>query len=133
VSSRPYLLDTTVLIDVSKRREPASLWLAEMLQGSEQLCVSAVTVAEFFTGLWPAERDDWQVFLSELTHWDVTREIAILGGILRHDLAQQGRTLQIPDALIAATAIVHEATLITANIRDFSGTGVAVMTLELPR
>ena len=39
----------------------------------------------------------------------------------------QGRTLAIVDALLAATALVHELTVVTRNTRDFEGTGVRVL------
>jgi predicted nucleic acid-binding protein len=114
-----YLLDTTVLIDVARRKEPATSWLNNTLRRSDQVCVSAVTVAEFFAGVRPLQRGEWQGFIDGLTHWDVTKEIAIRGGILRYELARQGRTMLIPDALIAATAITYGAALATANIKDF--------------
>src|SRR5215203_1194113 len=75
-----YLLDTTVLIDVARRKEPATSWLGDTLRRSDQVCVSAVTVAEFFAGVRPAQRIEWQRFIDGLTHWDVTREIAIRAG-----------------------------------------------------
>lgn len=128
-SARPYLLDTTVLIDVSRGRQPALSWLDQALQRPGQACVSTVTVAEFFAGVRPSQRRDWQIFIEKLTQWDVTTEIAIRAGALRYDLARQGRALFIADALIAATAIAYGAVLVTANLRDFSLTGVAGISL----
>ncbi len=39
--------------------------------------------------------------------------------ILRTIAIRKSRSIKIPDAIIAATAIVHDLTLITHNIRDF--------------
>lgn len=128
-TSALYLLDTTVLIDVARGKEPATSWLGDTLRRSDQICVSAVAVAEFFAGVRPVQRVDWQGFIDGLTHWDVTKEIAIRAGILRYDLARQGRTILIPDALIAATAIVYGAPLATANIKDFSVPGLVTLRL----
>jgi predicted nucleic acid-binding protein len=124
------LLDTTVLIDVARRREPATSWLNRIVRRPIQTCVSAVTVAEFFAGVRPEQRRDWQYFIDGLTHWEVTKEIAIRAGVLRYDLARQGRTVQIADALIAATAVVHGAALVTANITDFAVTGLTTIRLK---
>jgi predicted nucleic acid-binding protein len=128
-STRPYLLDTTVLIDVSRGRQPALAWLHEALIPPGQVCVSTVTIAEFFAGVRPPHRGDWQIFVEKLTHWDVTTEIAFRAGALRYDLARQGRALLIADALIAATALAYGAVLVTANIKDFSETGVTGISL----
>lgn len=125
-----YLLDTTVLIDVSRRRQAAVVWLSGALRGSEQVCISAVSVAEFFAGLHPEHRLEWQNFVDELTHWDVTKDIAMLAGGIRYDLARRGRVIEIPDALIAATAMAYGAQLVTANIRDFAETAVATILLS---
>ena len=124
------MLDTTVLIDVARRREPATSWLNNIVRHPIQTSVSAVTVAEFFAGVRPEQRRDWQYFIDGLTHWDVTKDIAIRAGILRYDLARQGRTMQIADALIAATAMVHGAALVTANITDLAVPGLTTIRLE---
>ena len=127
--TRPYLLDTTVLIDVSRGRQPALSWLDEALIRPGQVCVSTVAIAEFFAGVRPPQRGRWQAFIEQLTHWDVTTEIGIRAGALRCDLAREGRALLIADALIAATAIMYGAVLVTSNSKDFSGTGVAGISL----
>jgi predicted nucleic acid-binding protein len=124
-----FLHDTTVLVEVSRGREPASSWVGRTLRGPDRVCVSVVSVAELFAGLRPALRVEWQGFIDDLMHWDVTNEIAIRAGILRYDLARQGRTILTPDALIAATAGHYGAALVTANIKDFSGIGVDIVQL----
>jgi predicted nucleic acid-binding protein len=43
----------------------------------------------------------------------------VLAGVFRYDLARQGRTLQISDALTAATAVVTGSTLVTTNVKDY--------------
>ncbi len=130
-ASALYLLDTTVLIDVARGKEPATSLLGDTLRRSDQICVSAVAVAEFFAGVRPVQRVEWQDLIDGLTYWDVTEEIAIRAGILRYDLASQGRIILIPDALIAATAIVYGAPLATANIKDFSVPWLVTLRLAL--
>jgi len=125
-----YLLDTTVLIDVSRRRPVAVSWFDDAMRGPAQICVSAVAVAEFFAGLRPEHRQVSRDLIDELTHWDVNKDIAMPAGSLRYDLARRGQVLQIPDALIAATALAYSAELVTANIRHFAAAGVPTILLS---
>jgi predicted nucleic acid-binding protein len=114
-----YLLDTTVLIDISRGREPAASWLRGALRSRARISISAMTVTEHFAGLRPDKRSEWQRFVDQLTLYDVTKEISVQAGIFRYDFARRGRTIQTPDAVIAATAMFYQATLVTCNIKDF--------------
>lgn len=125
-----FLLDSTVLIDAGRRREPALSWFRDALRRRDEIGVSAVTLAEFFAGLRPPERTNWQTLLEDVTHWDVTREIAIQAGIFRYDFARRGRTIFTPDALIAATAVITGAALVTANVRDFPMPEIEIIRLD---
>jgi predicted nucleic acid-binding protein len=56
----------------------------------------------------------------------ITKEIAERAAIMRSEARRQGRVLHIEDAMIAATALVHELTLATRNIAAFETTGVGL-------
>jgi predicted nucleic acid-binding protein len=113
------LLDTTVLIDAARSREPAHSWLQDALRQSSEIGVCAVTVSEFFAGLRPEERPRWEAFVDELTFWGATRAMAKQAGIYRYEYARRGRTILIADSLIAATAIAVGAAVVTDNVKDF--------------
>jgi predicted nucleic acid-binding protein len=114
-----FLLDTTVLIDASRHREPARSWLQEVLGLSSEVGVCVVTIAEFFAGLRPDERPRWEAFVNELTYWGTTREMAKQAGIYRYEYARRGQTILTADSLIAATAAAVGAVLVTENVKDF--------------
>ena len=44
--------------------------------------------------------------------------MAELAGVFRYDFARRGRTILTPDALVAATAAVVDAILVTDNVKD---------------
>ena len=46
---------------------------------------------------------------------------------MRGVLAARGQVRHMADMLIAATAQIHALTLVTRNVRDFDGCGIAVL------
>jgi predicted nucleic acid-binding protein len=57
----------------------------------------------------------------------VTRPIAERWGILESKRQLAGRTLNVPDGQIAATALEHGLTLVTRNSKDFEALGVTIL------
>jgi toxin FitB len=57
--------------------------------------------------------------------WDAT--IGLRWARLLAELRKSGRSLPIKDSLIAATALVHDLTVVTRNTRDFKKTGAKVL------
>lgn len=69
----------------------------------------------------PDERYTTQRFLSRLEAFDLDRTIADKAGDLIAASAESGRRLGVPDAIIAATAVINHLTLVTLNPNDFKG------------
>jgi len=57
----------------------------------------------------------------------ISEAIAERWGILEGECQLKGLALNAPDGLIAATALEHDLTVFTRNIKDFTGIGVAVL------
>jgi predicted nucleic acid-binding protein len=74
--------------------------------------------------------EDW--FLEELIPrfndriLAIDHEIVLAWGRLSGKSKQQGIIIPVVDGLIAATAIVHDLTVVTENIHDFIETGARV-------
>jgi predicted nucleic acid-binding protein len=114
-----YVLHTTALIDFSKGFEPSRTKILDLIDAGQQLAVCCVSVAEFFTGLEPAERPPWRQFFGTLPYWDITPEAAEQAGVWRHEYRARGIQLSTTDALVAATAWEQHAILITNNIKHY--------------
>lgn len=111
-----YLLDSDILIEYLRGREQAVKFI-EDLDG--EMLVSAMTVAELFAGV----RNDIEIqavgqFLSPLIAIPVDYAIARQGGIYRHHY-RQSHGVGMSDAIIAATADLNQATLVSFNKRHF--------------
>ena len=57
----------------------------------------------------------------------VSEAICERWGMLDGQCQLRGMTLSAPDGLIAATALEHDLTLVTRNVKDFTGLGVAIV------
>jgi predicted nucleic acid-binding protein len=114
-----YLLDTDILIDFFKFKEPAK-GLLQQLSKSSTFALSALTITELRSG-WSAEQADR--LLPELYALcmvePVSREIAQQAGIWRQEYKRRGMQLGTPDTVIAATAYLKEFCLVTRNTKDY--------------
>jgi len=57
----------------------------------------------------------------------VTESIAERWGHLAATGKRNGLTLAVVDGVLAATALEHDLTLVTRNVKDFAGLGVALL------
>jgi len=109
-------LDTSFLVQALVAESPQDRMLRGWLQGGEPLGISAIGWAEFLCG--PLEADQLEL-VSGLLHPPEAFEAsdAELAARLFNLAGRRRGTLG--DCMIAATAISSEATLATANPRDF--------------
>lgn len=125
------LVDTNVLSELaSPEPDPGvALWAAT---APLPIQISVVTLEEIYFGLsWRPHRRliDWfDEFLKRSCETlPVTAEIARRAGELRGQLRAAGRQRTQADMLIAATAQVHQLSLVTRNVKDFEGCGVPLL------
>ena len=125
-----WLTDTNVLSELVRPRPNPGV--VAWARGLERLTISVITLEEITFGLsWKpnARVHEWFAqFLAEACDvLPITKEIAERGGVLRGNLRAVGVTTSQADMLIAATAQVHELTLVTRNVRDFAECRIAVL------
>ena len=111
------IIDSTVLIDVLRGREPAIRFLSESAE-SGPLSSSVVVRAELWRGASPAQNDAVRELVDRFRWLDVTGPIADLAGRLGHQFGLTHR-IGLADLVLAATAIELGGTVATSNIRHF--------------
>jgi len=119
------LLDTSVIIDALRYRRGRREFLEQRSQAGDILACCVISVAEVYAGMMPSEAEATEEFFQGLECIEITEEIARKAGGLKYEWARKGRTLDIPDAIIAALALnLEDLALATDNQKDFPMPGL---------
>jgi tRNA(fMet)-specific endonuclease VapC len=120
-----FLLDTDIISHLIKREPSPRLIRRLAMVSPEQHYVSAITVGELVYGAYLSDRPEHFLRQLETRVWPgVTvlpfdKAAAQVYGRVRARLERSGRPRREPDLQIAASALAHDLTLITASVRHF--------------
>jgi predicted nucleic acid-binding protein len=125
-----YLLDTNVISELRRPRPHSGViaWLSGI--SSDQIFISAVTLGELQAGVEKARQQDAgraEVIESWIDSVAASYNVLPMHGDAFRCWARlmHGKPAElIADAMIAATAVVHNLTVVTRNLRDFERLGV---------
>lgn len=128
-----YLLDTNVISELRRPRPHGAVvaWLREV--PDSDLYISAATIGELQAGVEMTREQDSEK-AAEIEAW--LERVADTYNVLPMDartfrswarLMHRQPDNLIEDAMIAATAAVHNLTVVTRNIRDFKRFGVTTL------
>lgn len=113
-----YLLDSDVLI-WHLRGKPKIKELVISLGKLALLYCSALTVAEIEAGMLKGEEQTTRQLINGLQVQNVDSSIAMKAGQFIRTYRSKGQTLDIVDSVIAATAVIKNLVLVTANARHY--------------
>jgi predicted nucleic acid-binding protein len=113
------LVDTTVAVDHLRGTPAATELLARSISRGEAIAASEITRFELLAGVRRNERDALETFFSSLLWAPIDEEISGVAGMLANRLRRSHGGIDDSDCLIAATAMVLEAELLTTNVRHF--------------
>lgn len=113
------LLDTSVLIDALRLRSGRKELIVQLLHDGHQLMTTAVNVAEIYSGIRPDEEERTNSFMDSLECHEINAKVGEHAGRMRCFWARKGKTIALPDVLVAAIAIEQNCTLLTDNRKDF--------------
>ena len=126
-----FLLDTNIVSEARRRTQNPgfAVWWTNVPSG--RLYLSALTIGEIERGIEKLRSRGHRERVAGLTEWVTGLVRQFAGRILAVDVevaaewGQQrtGRKTPSIDGLIAATARVHDLTLVTRNVADMAGTG----------
>lgn len=125
-----FLIDTDALIDYLNERPEATILLETLAASGETLCLCDIVIAEIYSGLGSRPSAKAVSLLESAEFIVLNADDARQAGIWRYDYARQGRQLSTTDVLVAAAAFKANATIVTANVRDYPMPEVRVLSVR---
>ena len=133
-----YLLDTCVLSELVKPKPEKNVIEWVDAHDEHQLFLSVVTIGELHKGIAKLPEGERRTRLEKWVEEDLTSrfhqrifsvdsDVASTWGSMLGEAEAGGTPLPVVDALIGATAKVHECTVVTRNVADLERTGVDVI------
>ena len=133
-----YLVDTDVISEARKGRDGnagVQSFFAQAARSPAQLYLSAITIGELRQGVERIRHRGDRMQAQRLERWLLRLTVAYADRILPLDeeTAQVWGRLRVPnpenplEKQIAATALIHELTVVTRNVDHLAPTGVRVV------
>ena len=129
-----YLIDANVRSEPTKPR-PDSKVVGWLTAHEGDFVVDSIVLGELSFGILALPKgrkrvqlEEWfnaVVSAIECLSWDAAVSLCWAGLLV--GLKKKGITLPVLDTTIAATALEHNLTVVTHNVRDFQGTSVKVL------
>ena len=113
------LLDTTVAVDHLRGDQAAVDLLRGLVEDDETLAASEVVRFELAAGVRDDELQALEQFFSAVSWVAVGEDVARAAGALARKYRRANSGIDDADYLIAATALLLEAELLTTNVRHF--------------
>jgi len=132
------LVDTNIPSELTHEKPDDRVAAFLRNAGKGSLFLSVMTIGEICKGIavLPASQkrtglQDWldvdvrSFFAGRIL--PVTEAIAERWGYLAASAKQRGATMAVVDGVLAATAVHHDLTVVTRNVKDFAGLGVQIL------
>lgn len=112
------LLDSSVIVDFTRVKNKDSTLLQSLVNQNYKLYISIITHTELFAGksIWErsSAKNELEILLSEMSILPLEENISVKAGEIKAKY-----NLDLIDAIIGATSILHNLDLVTLNIKDF--------------
>jgi predicted nucleic acid-binding protein len=113
------IVDTSVAVDHLRGERSAFALLRRLIEQDDPVLASEVVRFELIAGVRDDELDALEQFFSALSWMPVDDRIARTAGSLARRYRRAYSGIDDADYLIAATAVVLDADLLTTNVRHF--------------
>ncbi|AEE48642.1 type II toxin-antitoxin system VapC family toxin [Haliscomenobacter hydrossis] len=112
-------LDTSILIDFFRKEKKENSLFFRLTQQYRIFTVSVITEYEIFVGSNQEQQEFWENFFSRIVVLPFDSASSQVAVQIFKDLKAKNKLIEIPDILIAATAINNNLPLATTNLKHF--------------
>jgi len=93
--------------------------VAGLVRAGHSLSTTAFNIAEVYAGMRPDEEAITETLFNDLESYELTPSAGRLAGRFVNEWRKKGRTLELPDTVVAAICIEKNCVLVTDNHKDF--------------
>jgi len=120
------LPDTNAWVAYFAGREPVAGMITQAIR-KQKIVVSVIVAAEFFIKATPRQKRRFELMIDTFGVEDITWPVAREAIKMRQTALVKSKRVYLLDCLIAATAKLKSAAILTLDKRDFVPTGVEVI------
>lgn len=120
MENRIILLDTSVLIDLFRRKVKENSYFYQLSNDYQEFAVSTITRFEIFVGQLENQNEFWNNFYQKIKIIDFNDDCALASSNIVKQLKSANLMIEISDILIGGTAIANNLPLATLNKNHFN-------------
>jgi predicted nucleic acid-binding protein len=113
------LLDSSILIELFRKKDKNKTAFYKLSQEYSELCISAITCYEIGIGNRKSHYDYWEKLAENLTVIPFDKACSITAIDIYLELLKANKMIDLADLLIGATALTHNISIATLNIKHF--------------
>jgi predicted nucleic acid-binding protein len=113
------VIDTNIAVDHLRGKPEAVALLEGLVRQGEVVVASEMVRLELLAGVRPSERDALEEFCSALGWVPVNEDVSRAAGELASKHRKSSQGIDVVDYVIAATALILKAELLTTNIKHY--------------
>jgi len=113
------LLDSSVLIELFRKKDKKKTLFYNISQSYSELCISSITYYEVGIGNRKSHFDYWKKLSDKLSVIPFDKACSITAISIYTDLKSTNNMIDFADILIGATALTHNIPIATLNTKHF--------------
>ena len=113
------LLDSSILIEMFRKKDKEKTLFYSLSQTSDDLCISSITHYEIGIGNRKAHADYWELLSENLRVISFDKACSNCAVTIYLDLLNANKMIDLADILIGATAVAYNIPIATLNVKHF--------------